>query len=380
MARRRCNGRPEFIDPIVNPNSSRSSRSITLCGQNHSAPPVQYPQVIHELHSPSPCFASSCPPKSRRRRLSSAIGLRPAARPRHPARVTECAPHRRRLSARARNGLRLAVRDPAAAANPLRADRGKRLTTSTPVCSLVVCTQCTFARWRRQRSQRRPPCVVHGAGAWLSTTYAPERRSPQCPGQASCAVPLLAYHRVGCVQALPLFHAKMATREVRRVARRETNASCGVFAERQIAAVRARAACSSSRLTAACTGMPSAVPPGPATDSSYSRRKPAPGARHTCTCATAALRMRRRHHAAFAADPGHDHGASPYADRTRLRAYRDIRQRVRDLFRFQSTHPDALPAVSAHKLNPGTTAAGCDGVTGGIRQPAAHRHRLPAVE
>jgi hypothetical protein len=90
--------------------------------------------------------------------------------------------------------------------------------------------------------------------------------------------------------------------------------------------------------------------------------------------------MRRRHHAAFAADPGHDHGASPYADHTRLRAYRDIRQRVRELFRFLSTHPDALPAVPAHKLNPRTTAAGCDGATGGIRQPAAHRHRLPAVE
>jgi hypothetical protein len=31
-------------------------------------------------------------------------------------------------------------------------------------------------------------------------------------------------------------------------------------------------------LTAACTGIPSAVPPGPATDSSYSRRNSAPGA------------------------------------------------------------------------------------------------------
>jgi hypothetical protein len=90
--------------------------------------------------------------------------------------------------------------------------------------------------------------------------------------------------------------------------------------------------------------------------------------------------MRRRHHAVFAADPGHDRGASQCADHTRLHVDGDIRQRVRDLFRFQSTHPDALPAVSAHKLNPRTTAAGCDGVTGGIRQPAAHRHRLPVVE
>lgn len=51
----------------------------------------------------------------------------------------------------------------------------------------------------------------------------------------------------------------------------------------------------------------------------------------------AALRMRRRRHAAFVAEPGHDRGAIQYADHTRLRAYYDIRQCVRELFRFQST-------------------------------------------
>lgn len=51
----------------------------------------------------------------------------------------------------------------------------------------------------------------------------------------------------------------------------------------------------------------------------------------------AALRMRRRRHAAFVAEPGHDRGAIQYADHTRLRAYYDSRQCVRELFRFQST-------------------------------------------